>query len=104
VKVVARDVEFDCNRESVRAEGVHDERVDGEGFGDRSERLVEIGVVEAEELKGKCFMVGGGGGREIYVGEVVKGDGGDGGRDSGYVWSGGTGVVRLGGNEYVYGE
>lgn len=65
---------------------------------------MEIGVVEAEELKGKCFMVGRGGGREIDVGEIVEGDGGDGGRDGGYVWSGGSSVVRLWGNEYVYGE
>jgi hypothetical protein len=37
--------------------------------------LVEIGVVEAEELKGKCFMVGRGGGRETDVWEIVKSDG-----------------------------
>ena len=63
---------------------------------------MEIGVVEAEELKGKCFMVGRGGGRETDVWEIVKSDGGGSGRDSSYVWSGGTGVVRLGGNERVW--
>jgi hypothetical protein len=103
-KVVARNAEVVCNRESMRAEAVHDERADGVAFGDGQERLVEIWVVEAEELKGKRFMVGGGGGRENNVGEIVKGDGGGGRRDGGYVRSGGTSVVRLRGDEYVYGE
>jgi hypothetical protein len=103
-KVVARNAEVGCNGESMRAEEVHDERADGVAFGDGQERLVEIWVVEAEELKGKRFMVGRGGGRESNVGEIVKGDGGGGRRDGGYVRSGGTSVVRLRGNEYVYGE
>jgi hypothetical protein len=46
-----------------------------------------LGVVEAEELEGKCFMVRRGGGRELDVGEIVKSDGGGGGRDGSYVWS-----------------
>lgn len=88
----------------MKAEEVHDEGVDGVTFGDRYERLVNIGVVETEELKGKGFMVGRDGGWESNVGETVKGNGRDGGRDRGYVRSGGTSVVGWGGNEYVDSE
>lgn len=104
VKIVAGDFEVLRNRESVTAEAVHDESLDLVAFGDGYERLVEIRIAEAEELKSKCFMVGRGGRRESNVGEIVKDDRRDAGRDGGYVWTRGTSVVWLGGDEYVYSE
>ena len=65
---------------------------------------MDIGIVEANELKDESFMVRRSGGRESNTGEIVKSYGRSGGRDRGYVWSCGTSVVRCRGNEYVNGE
>lgn len=101
---VARDIKVDRNRQSLIAEEVHDERVDGVAFGERYERSVDIRVVEAKDLKRKDFVVGRGCGWESKVGKIVEGNGRAAGRDSRHVWSSVTGVVWLGSNEYVDGE
>lgn len=102
--MVGGDVEFGCNRKSIRAEKIYDERLDVVGFGYKKERLVDIGIVEAYELKDKSFMVERRGGRKSNTGEIVKGHVGIGGRDRGYVWRCGTSIVGCRGNEYVDGE
>ena len=103
-KEVSGEVEFGSNRKCMGAEKVHDECLDIVGIGDGKEGFVDIGIVEADEFKGEVFEVDRGVGRESNSGEIVKDDGGSGGRDGGYVWSSGTSVVRCWGDEYVDGE
>lgn len=107
-EVIGRDVEFGRNRESFRAEEIHNEGVNDVTFGDGKQSLAEIGVVEAKKFEHEGFVVRSGGekgGRKRNGREVVEDDGRiNGGRDGGYVARSGNGIVGWGDGEDVNGK
>lgn len=100
VEVVRRDIKSRDYIKNRSTEEVHDEGNYAVALGDREKSILDIRIVEAEGLKNKRLMVVGGG-REGDGGELVEGNGRDGGRDRRYIRGGRVSTVGWRGIEDV---